>query len=561
MCIHPFSLRKPGIGTLLLSCLMALSVILAACAGGSSATSHKQVPLVIVGNTNGDFTRIFNPYNPNANIGAQGMLYETLLYFNRLDGTIHPWLASSYAVSPDAATQTFHLRQGVKWSDGQPFTSADVVFTFNLIKKYPAMDTVGELPFIKSVTAPDASTVVVKLNSSFSPLLWYVAGQTWILSQHEWSSVKGDASNFADPNPLGTGPYLLHSFTPQLYTMTKNPGFWQPGKPEVNQLNFPAYNSNTSAELALDRGQLDWTGLFIPNLQQTFVKRDPAHNHYWFPSSDMVLLYLNTAKYPFNMLPVRQAISAAIDRQKLYQIGESGYEPVASPTGLVLPENKSYLAPAYGNSNFTFDPNRAQLLLESAGFNKGSNGVYTDKNGKQISFTINVVDGWNDWTTDAQIMASELKTVGMNVNVSTMSQDAWYNALQVGSYSASMLWTNPGPSPYYIYDGLLRSTNSAPVGQQANSNMERWSDSTTDMLLNQFASTTNPSVQKQAIAGLEKIMVDELPSIPLTNEPYWYEYSTAHFTGWPDATNQYSTGTPLDWPDNEITVLGLHPVA
>jgi peptide/nickel transport system substrate-binding protein len=156
MSTHPLSLKKTGLRTFLFSCLMALAVILAACGGGSGATAHKkQVPLVIVGNTNGDYTRLFNPYNPNANIGAQGLIYESLLYFNRLDGSVRPWLASSYTVSPDATTETFHLRQGVKWSDGQPFTSADVVFTFNELKKYPAMDTAGVLPAFQNVVKCD----------------------------------------------------------------------------------------------------------------------------------------------------------------------------------------------------------------------------------------------------------------------------------------------------------------------------------------------------------------------------------------------------------------------
>ncbi|MFL5624331.1 MAG: ABC transporter substrate-binding protein, partial [Ktedonobacteraceae bacterium] len=507
------------------------------------------------------YFRIFNPYLSNANTGTQGMIYETLLFFNRLDGTVKPWLASSYEVSTDATTETFHLRPGVKWSDGQPLTSDDVLFTFNLLKKYPAMDGSGIWQSIKSVTAPDSSTIVVKFNTSFSPLLWYVAGQTWILSKHEWSQPSiGDPTKYSDPNPIGTGPYVLKTFTPQLITFSKNPNFWQPGKPEVNELKFPAFNSNTSAELALNRGQVDWAGLYIPNIQQTFVGRDRAHNHYWFPPSDVVMLYLNMGKYPFNLLPVRQAISYAIERDKLYHIAESGYEPVASPTGLVLPSSKSYLSPDYANTTFTVDTNKSIQLLQSAGFTKGSDGLMVDKNGKKMSFSLNVVEGWTDWITASQIMASDLKAIGMKVTVNTISEDAYYSALQMGDYSASMSWTNPGPTPYYIYDSLLRSTNTAPVGQQANSNFERWSDPTTDKLLNQFASTTDPTVQQQAIAGLQKIMVEQLPSIPLTNEPYWYEYTTTHFTGWPDVDRQYAVPSPFMFPDCEVVLLNLHPV-
>src|SRR6266567_3698257 len=133
MILHPLSMRKTNLGMLLLSCLMILVVVLSACGGGAQTNApKKQSPLSIVANTNGDFSRIFNPYLSNANTGTQGMIYETLLFFNRLDGTVKPWLASSYEVSTDATKETFHLRSGVKWSDGQPFTADDVLFTFNL---------------------------------------------------------------------------------------------------------------------------------------------------------------------------------------------------------------------------------------------------------------------------------------------------------------------------------------------------------------------------------------------------------------------------------------------
>ncbi len=552
--------RKTTKGLLPLSLLLIFAIVLAACGGSQTQThvSRPQTPLAINPNNGGDYTRVFNPYNLGTTTyyGSEGMIYETLLFFNRLDGSVKPWLAASYQFSSDATSITFTLRQGVKWSDGQPLTSDDVVFTLNLLKKYPAMDNNGEWTFFKSVSALDANTVLVTLVKPFTPVLWYLAGQTWILPKHLWSNV-GDASQYADPNPVGTGPYLLKSFTPQIYILVKNPNYWQPGKPVVNELTFPAFDGNTSAELALNRGQLEWAGLYIPNIQQTYVKRDPAHNHYWFPPSDVVILFLNTAKYPFNLLPVRQAISYAIDRDQLNKVGESGYEPAASPTGLVLPSYKHYLSPDYANAAFTVDTSKSAQLLESAGFTKGPDGIYADKNGKKLSFAIIVPSGWTDWITDCQIMTSELKAVGINATVNTIEFDAYYNALQMGSYSVAMSYTNPGPTPYYIYDGLLRSSNTAPVGQQANSNWERWSDPATDQLLDQFASTTDPAVQQQAIAGIQKIMVEQIPSIPLTNEPYWYEYSTAHYTGWPDPSHQFAVPSPFMAPDNEVVVLNL----
>lgn len=554
------SVPRTNRGWLFLSFLLVCAMLLAACGGTQAHVSHQQSPLRIVANTGGDFTRNSNPYNNSlSTFWSRGLIYETLLFFNNLDGSVKPWLASSYKYSSDSTTITFNLRKDVKWSDGQAFTSDDVLFTFNLLKKYPALDYNGMDPFIKSVSAPDANTVLITLTTPNLPILWYIGGQTWILPRHHWSNV-GDPSQYADPNPIGTGPYLFKTFTPQLVTLSKNPNFWQPGKPEVNEVQFPAYNSNTSAELVLNRGTIDWAGLYVPNIQHTYIARDQAHNRYWFPSSDVVMLYLNTAKYPFSLLPVREAISSAIDRDQIYKVGENGYEPTANPTALLLPQQKNLLSPTFAGTTFAVDTTRSDELLQGAGFTKGPDGIYADRNGKKLAFNLDVVDGYTDWITDCQIMANDLKAVGIKVNINTISYDAYYNALQVGNFDTAMSWTNPGPTPYYLYSGLLSSQNTAPLGQSANSNWERWNDPTTDKLLNQLVTSQDPSVQQQAYAGIQQIMVDQLPSIPLVNEPYWYEYSTAHFTGWPDQTHQYAEPSPYTFPDGEIVLLNLHPI-
>src|SRR5258708_4004296 len=117
------------------------------------------------------------------------MIYETLLFFNRRNGDVKPWLAQSYAFSSDAKTLTFHLRTGVKWSDGQAFTADDVVFTLNLLKQYPAADLYSIWQYIQQVQNPDSSTVVVTLKQPYTPVLCYLAGQTYIVSKHEYANV------------------------------------------------------------------------------------------------------------------------------------------------------------------------------------------------------------------------------------------------------------------------------------------------------------------------------------------------------------------------------------
>ena len=547
---------------MLLSFLLLLSMALAACGGSNNTTTHKRPAhpnsLTLLANEQDAYTQNFNPYSPGVISGTQGLIYETLLYVNRLDGSVKPWLASHYQLASDAKSITFQLRQGVTWSDGQSFTSDDVVFTLNLILKNPSIDLTGIDAAVQSVSAPDASTVIVKLNKPFNPIVWILGGQVFILPKHTWSSVKGDPSQYADPNPVGTGPYIVKSFSPQLVDLVKNPKFWQPGKPQVDEVKIPAYASNDSAQLALQKGQIDWTNLFIPNLDKTYVALDKQHFHYWFPSSDDVMLYLNLTKAPFNDLQVRKAISLALNRESISKLGEAGYEPPANPTGLVGEAIQSYIAPQFSGMQFTQNVSQADSTLQSDGWTKGSDGYYA-KNGKQLAFNIIVVSGYTDYVADCQVIVKDLQAAGINATVTAMSNDAFTNALQNGQYDAGILWTNPGPTPYYIYDGLLRSTNSAPIGQSAPSNYERWMDPTTDNLLNEYASSTDPQVQKQALDGLQQIMVQQIPSIPLTAEPYWYEYSTANFTGWPDAQHPYAAPGTAEYPDIEIVLLNLQP--
>src|SRR5579864_1733361 len=195
--------RKMQRGVYWMSFLTVLVVVLAACGGSNTTTTHGRPAhpnsLTLLANEQDAYTQNFNPYSPGVISGTQGLIYETLLYVNRLDGSVKPWLASSYQLASDAQSITFHLRQGVTWSDGQPFTSDDVVFTLKLIQKYPSIDLTGIDAALKDVSALDASTVVVRLSRPFNPIVWILGGQVYILPKHTWSGVKGDPSQYADP--------------------------------------------------------------------------------------------------------------------------------------------------------------------------------------------------------------------------------------------------------------------------------------------------------------------------------------------------------------------------
>lgn len=541
--------------------LAVVVLAVAACgpATSSAGTASRGGSVTLVPSPKGPWTVNFNPLisGNNGLPGTQGMIYETLLYFNRVDGSVHPWLASSYQWSSDATQITFTLHQGVQWSDGQPFTSDDVVFSLNLSKQYPALDLNSLWQTIQSVANPDPHTVIVTLKHPAAPMLWYVGGQTYMVPRHIWQSV-GDPTMQTNDHPIGTGPFVLKSFSPQLYVLARNAHYWQQGKPYIDELRYPAYTSNIGADLLLSQGAVDWTGLFTPNIQQTYVERDPTHNHYWFPPSNVVMLYLNTAKYPFNQLAVRQAISAAINREQIYKTAELGYEPVAHPTALILPTEQKYLEPQYAHAAFKVDTAKAAALLGQAGFQKGSDRVYVDAKGNRLAFNIDVPTGWTDWVIACQIMASNLKAIGIDAAVNAVSFNQYISALSQGSFDTAISWTNTGPTPYFLYNTLLSSSYTAPIGAQATSNFERWNDPTTDRLLTQYAGSVDPTVQQQALAGLQQIMVTQVPSIPLVYGATWYEYNTSRFVGWPDQSHPYAVPAPYSSPDSEIVALNIH---
>ena len=175
-----------------------------------------------------------------------------------------------------------------------------------------------------------------------------IAGEA-ILPQHIWSTVT-DPAHFNVPKPVGTGPYILGNFTNQGYTMVANPTYWAPVP--VKKVYFPAYTGNMAAQNALFAGKIDWTGNYIPGLQQNFIQKDPTHNYAFEGSNSSGALYPNLKTGPTADLQVRKAIDVAINRQLMGSEGESGLEaPVLNASGITQPAFTKWLAPSLASNN------------------------------------------------------------------------------------------------------------------------------------------------------------------------------------------------------------------
>jgi peptide/nickel transport system substrate-binding protein len=268
-------------------------------------------------------------------------------------------------------------------------------------------------------------------------------------------------------------------------------------------------------------------------------------------------MILNLAKYPFNQLPVRQAISDALDRTQIVKIGEQNEAPPDfTPTGLVLPTQQSFMAPAYAQMRYAVNDAAANAILNKAGFKMGSGGVRRAPNGQPMSFTLTLPASYSDWMAGSQVVVQNLRKIGIGVTVRGVSVSLWTSAIYDGSYEMSYDTTSVGPSPYYDYS-LLNTANYAPIGKSAPVDPERWNNPVTTRALNAFAATNSPAAQLKAIQTLETIQVSQVPEIPLFYNGVQAEWSTSQFTGFPSAQNPYAW--PAYGPENEIVVLRLSP--
>jgi peptide/nickel transport system substrate-binding protein len=532
---------------------------------GTAATTtggSNHVILTVVGNTGGPQPRSFNPYLPTSGInalwGAAGMIYEPLAQLDDVKPTIsYPWLAQSWAWSNDNKTLTFHLRKGVKWTDGKPFTSADVVFTFNMLKKFPQLNT-GGVTF-QSISAPDPLTAVMTFSAPSFTQFFYIAENTYIVPEHIWAHVK-DPATYENPKPVGTGPYELNSFQPSAMLLTRNPHYWQPGLPKVYGLRYVQYSENSTAIEAQENGQVDWGGGPIPDGQKLYVDKAPQFYHFWYPATGIVSILPNETVWPLNMPAVRKAISLAVNRQQIDTVGESGYEaPVTSATGLLLPGDASELDSAYQNANLVQNVSAAKNLLTQAGFKMDSKGLMA-LGGKEIKLTLGDPSGFADYMTDAQVIATELKKVGIAITVQGLSTNGWFSDIADGSFQMTLMWSNSATGDgYAVLDSLLDYTLSGPIGKSfSGGDYERWNDPQTQALLSQYKNSPTPAGRQQALSGLEGIMVNQVPVIPLVGAADWSSYSTRKVTGFPSPSNPYDAATS-GTPAGEVVVLHLVP--
>ena len=518
---------------------------LAACSSSPTAGQSNQgsaPPLVMESSPETSITQAFNPFVATQaayGMGATGLIYEPLIEFNlAAPPKYYPWLAQKFAWGNGGKQITFTIRTGVKWNNGKPLTPADVAFTFNMMKKNAAIN-LGGLD-ISSVST-SGNTVTVSFPTPQYTNLQQIAGVA-IVPASIWSKIKNPAT-FTDPNPVGSGPFKLQSFTPQGFTLQRNSGYWQASKLHVDKVFFPVYTSNTGALSALFTGKIDWTGNFIPGLQKNFVSTNPKYHHFWEAPGGTNSLMPNLNKWPTNQLAVRKAISLAIDRTLIAKEGEANLEnPVLNATGLTLPLYDAWADPVRSLTNSaTAEPAQAKAVLKAAGYTLNSGGFF-EKNGKVVQITITDPSAYTDYATDDALVAQQLRAAGIDARFQGQAVDAWAADVAAGNFQLTMHWSNGGITPFNMYNGWLNS--SLATGKSATGDYGRLKEPTIDSQLGQLAGATSVAEQTSALEPIAKYVAANLPIIPTTTASQWFEYNSQNYVGWPTEQNPYETGQP-----------------
>jgi len=528
--------------TVVLATIAAVS--LAGCSIQIQSAPDPSIPddtmLLAADNGSPLFEPNFNPFLVNKRVAAL-YVYEPLLILDNVTGVVHPWLAESYEL-PDPSTVIFTLREGVTWQDGERFDADDVIFTLEMLKEFPATDLQGIWNSIDTIEA-DGMTVTIRLNEPNVPIVELI-GITSIVPEHVWSEVD-DPTTFRDPEPMGTGPYMLGNFAPQQYSMDKYQDYWQADKVAAEHLVLPA--SNTQLDIAT-KGY-DWAFSYISDVDNVWVGAG-NENSYWFPPGGTIVLFPNLTKAPFDNLDFRQGLSLSLNRGAVGETAAEGYMDEAGQTNILLPYQEQFLNPDIPNGGIIEqDVDAAYDAFARAGYElQGDRLVGPD--GAQVTMSITTANGYTDWLRGVQELERQWEAVGIDVQIETPQPAAYQLALRNGDFDLAMGGAGGTGSVYRDFNALLNSDFVVPVGEEASNNFQRYSSPQADALLDAFKVSTDEQEQLEIGYQLQQIMYDELPAIALYYGGSWGLVSNAKFTGWPTESDPYASpktyeATPL----------------
>ncbi|HEY8942662.1 MAG TPA: ABC transporter substrate-binding protein [Polyangiaceae bacterium] len=554
-------------------------------AGADSGFSRTQT--VFVGGRQWGEPSSFNPLSGSPDwptMNGMGLLFETLFLFNQLDGKLHPVLGESYAVRDDEVEVV--LNPAARWNDGKPVTGWDVKYTFDLGQTYKGLLTASIWNYITEIRLPEADSalpagayprkIVFKLNEKNNRLV--VLDQIVerrIVPRHVieplLSQVKGNIDEFLklkfDKNPVGSGPYKLHSYTSEKIVAVRDDNYWGNkalfnGKlPAPKYVIHPIYKSNDHFSVALQQGRLTASSSFVPRIWRKFEKgvRTWYDDVPYFVPTSIPMLWLNVTEKPLDDVKYRRAMAFSIQYDDIRELAASGYSEPLRP-GLILPfglEKKYYSEEDAKKYGTYFDPERAKAELKAGGYTPvwGDDGELLetrDRTGKRVrTVYIKSPTGWSDWEAIVRIAVRGMRSVGIDARERFVDASLFWTALYGGDFDLIMYTpaSSPLPStPWSRFEWVLTSNDwSPPRAEKMYKNMGRFNNPKSptylprvDELLNTIPKLTDEAELMAAYREINRLYMELQPTLPLVYRPdQFYEFSTKYWTNFPTAANPY----------------------
>ncbi len=457
---------------------------------------------------------LFNQFNP-VDRDLSALIFNGL---TRADerGVIKPDLARSWEISPDGLIYTFTLRSDVTWSDGVPFSSADVIYTIQTIQSsdYPGLTDIASLWRTVAITAVNPGTVRMQLSQPFAPFLDYTT--IGLLPAHLLQDVSAadlPTTRFSR-QPVGTGPFILDELTTDGATLTPNPRYFGP-RPYLGTLQFHFYPDHESLLAAFERGEIEGISQVTPEL----LERARGLQNVELTSAQlagMTLVLFNTSKPQFEDKQVRQALLYGMDRQNIIDTILQGQG--IQGAGSILPNSWAF---DDAIKKYPYDPARAIELLEAAGWHDLNNDGVREKGEHQLAFTLLTNTDAPIRTRIAEQLAADWAKIGAQVNVELVPVPVLVqDVLRPREFDAVLTAITDlpaDPDPYNIWH-----SSQTPDKSDAGRNYTGWENPDADDLLQQARGTTDLAQRAELYRQFQRIFMEDVPAAILYYPVYTY---------------------------------------
>lgn len=479
-----------------LAALLALALLLGTAACGSAestsgesageesaseaatASGTEEEPTTLVYGS-GDYTRINPAMDEHGEIN--------LLLFNGLtghdgDNAVVPALAKSWDFDEETCTYTFHLEEDVRWHDGEPFTAEDVQFTIEAIMDPEnGSENAPNFEDVEEITVIDDHTISFRLSAPNVAFLDYMTMA--ILPKH---LLEGEDMQTADffRSPIGTGPYKLASWDEgQAITLEKNADYFR-GEPNIDTIVFKIVPDDNAKALQLRAGELD-LALLTPKGAATFADEEGFACYDMETADYRGILFNFQNEYWQENRDLIPAVCYAIDREAIID-------------AVLLGQGMAAYGPLQRNiynyedvEHYDYDPEKARAVLEAAGCVLGEDGFYT-RNGETVGFVLSVGAGDQVRIDMAQIVAQQLRAIGMDVTVDIPAQVDWS-----GQMAYLIGWGSPFDADDHTYKVF---------GTDKGANYSGYSNADVDRYLTEARESDDPAVRAEAYANFQKAL-------------------------------------------------------